>query len=332
MIRITSLNKFYKSKKSMHHALKDVFLDLPDKGLVFVLGKSGSGKSTFLNLIGGLDKASSGRIVVDGNDISGFNEKKFVDYRNSCIGFIFQDHHLIDDLTVYQNIKLALDLKRIRDDALVSYALEQVGLAGYGDRFPRELSGGERQRVAIARAIVKRPRIILADEPTGNLDGRNAAEVMRILKELSKDCLVLTVSHNTAEVRANADRIIELSDGRIISDMTRNPDYKEEAVLENDTIMKYTKVSTMDMTLGGETVQWHNTNAIVDPTSAYYCPYAIGMKTGKTPSAGSCLLTVFTYGEHTWIIGVFGCATDESRFEDTLQIFNKAYKTEKGVS
>ena len=105
-----------------------------------------------------------------------------------------------------------------------------------------------------------------------------------------------------------------------------------QAVLENDTIMKYTKVSTMDMTLGGETVQWHNTNAIVDPTSAYYCPYAIGRKTGKTPSAGSCLLTVFTYGEHTWIIGVFGCATDESRFEDTLQIFNKAYKTEKGVS
>lgn len=236
MIRITSLNKFYKSKKSVHHALKDVFLDLPDKGMVFVLGKSGSGKSTFLNLIGGLDKASSGRITVDGNDISVFTEKQFVDYRNDCIGFIFQDHHLIDDLTVYQNVKLALDLKRIRDNGLVDGALEQVGLGGYGERYPRELSGGERQRVAIARAIVKRPRIILADEPTGNLDGRNAAEVMRILKELSKDCLVLTVSHNTAEVRANADRIIELSDGRIISDMTRNPEYKEDAVLENDTV------------------------------------------------------------------------------------------------
>ena len=108
MIVISNLNKIYNTKTSSHHALKDVSLVLPDKGLVFVLGKSGSGKSTFLNLIGGLDRASSGSIVVDGNDISDFSETKFVDYRNSCIGFIFQDHHLIDDLTVYQNINLAL--------------------------------------------------------------------------------------------------------------------------------------------------------------------------------------------------------------------------------
>lgn len=237
MINIANLNKFYKSKRShMHHALKDVNLVLPDKGLVFVLGKSGSGKSTFLNLIGGLDSASSGRIEVDGNDVSALSEKEFVDYRNSCIGFIFQDHHLIDDLTLYQNIKLVLDLRHIRDESLVSNALAQVGLAGYENRYPRELSGGERQRVAIARAIVKRPRIILADEPTGNLDGKNAAEVMKILKELSKECLVLTVSHNTAEVHANADRIIELSEGQIISDVTINPDYPERVTLKDGTL------------------------------------------------------------------------------------------------
>lgn len=220
----------------MHHALKDVSLELPDRGLVFVLGKSGSGKSTFLNLIGGLDSVSTGKIVVDGNDISDFSEEEFVDYRNSCVGFVFQDHHLIDDLTLYQNIKLALDLRNIRDKSLISHALEQVGLGGYEERYPYQLSGGERQRVAIARAIVKRPRIILADEPTGNLDGKNAAEVMGILKALSKDCLVLTVSHNTAEVYAYADRIIELSEGEIISDMTRNPDYREEASLRDDTL------------------------------------------------------------------------------------------------
>ena len=236
MIKITSLNKFYMTRKSTHHALKDISLELPDRGFVFVLGKSGSGKSTLLNLIGGLDSVSSGRIVVDGNDISGFTEKEFTDYRNDCIGFVFQDHHLIDDLTLHQNIKLALDLRNIRDMSLISQALEQVGLAGYEERFPRELSGGERQRVAIARAIVKRPRIILADEPTGNLDGKNAAEIMRILKELSKNCLVLTVSHNIAEVRANADRILELAEGRIISDMTRNPGYHEETVLREDTV------------------------------------------------------------------------------------------------
>lgn len=236
MITITNLNKFYTTRRSLHHALKDVNLALPDKGLVFVLGKSGSGKSTLLNLIGGLDSFSAGRIVVDGNDISDFSEKEFVDYRNSCIGFVFQDHHLIDDLTIYQNIKLALDLRNIRDKSLISQALEQVGLGGCEERYPYQLSGGERQRVAIARAIVKRPRIILADEPTGNLDGKNAAEVMGILKALSKDCLVLTVSHNTAEVHANADRIIELSDGAIISDMTRNPDYREEVALDVDTL------------------------------------------------------------------------------------------------
>jgi D-alanyl-D-alanine carboxypeptidase len=105
-----------------------------------------------------------------------------------------------------------------------------------------------------------------------------------------------------------------------------------QKVMEDETIMKYTKVSTMDMTLGGETVTWHNTNAIIDPSSPYYCPYAVGMKTGKTPSAGSCLLTVFTYAEHTWIIGVFGCPTEESRFEDTLQIFNQTYHSVRGES
>ncbi len=237
MIKITNLNKFYQSKRRrLHHALKDINLMLPDRGLVFVLGKSGSGKSTLLNLIGGLDRASSGTIVVDGNNICAMDEAEFVDYRNSYIGFIFQDHHLIDDLTVYQNIKLVLNLRRIGDRTLVSQALEQVGLAGYEDRYPGELSGGERQRVAIARAIVKRPRIILADEPTGNLDGRNAEEVMRILKTLSQDCLVLTVSHNTAEVYASADRIIDLSEGQIAGDVTRNPDYPDGVVLKDDTV------------------------------------------------------------------------------------------------
>lgn len=236
MIQVIHLDKFYMGRKSGHHALKDLNLVLPDRGLVFVLGKSGSGKSTFLNLIGGLDRVSSGQIIVDGNDISRFTETRFTDYRNDCIGFVFQDHHLIDDLTVYQNVRLALDLRRVKDSGEVSAALAQVGLAGYEERYPRELSGGERQRVAIARAIVKRPRIILADEPTGNLDGKNAAEVMRIMRKMSKECLVLTVSHDTAAVHANADRIIELENGEIISDVTKNPDYADKAVLQGETV------------------------------------------------------------------------------------------------
>ena len=166
MIKITSLNKIYKSKKrKICHAVKNINLTLPDTGLVFVLGKSGSGKSTLLNLIGGLDNLSGGSIIVDGNDLSCFSESRFCDYRNSHVGFIFQDYHLVDELTVYENIVLSLNLRRVEDKELVSVALAKVDLAGYEDRYPTELSGGEQQRVAIARAIVKKPRIILADEP-----------------------------------------------------------------------------------------------------------------------------------------------------------------------
>ena len=164
MIHITNLTKIYRSRRrSICRALDKVNLTLPDAGLVFVLGKSGSGKSTLLNLIGGLDSITEGRILVDGNDLSTFREQDFCNYRNTHIGFIFQDYHLIDELTVSENILLSLNLRRMEDGDRVRAALEKVDLAGYGDRYPSELSGGERQRIAIARAIVKNPRIILAD-------------------------------------------------------------------------------------------------------------------------------------------------------------------------
>ena len=223
MIKITSLCKVYRSKKHKKcYALNNVNLTLPDAGLVFVLGKSGSGKSTLLNLIGGLDKITSGTIEVDGNDISHLNEKKMCNYRNSHIGFIFQDYHLIEELTVYDNIVLSLNLRRMKDYGDVSMALARVGLAGYEHRYPSELSGGERQRVAIARAIVKNPRIILADEPTGNLDTQTATAIIELLRELSRNRLILIVSHNTRDAHNYADRIIELSGGSIVDDYTRN--------------------------------------------------------------------------------------------------------------
>lgn len=238
MIKITALNKIYRSKKRKHcHALKDVNLTLPDAGLVFVLGKSGSGKSTLLNLIGGLDNLSSGRIEVDGNDLSRFKERDFCNYRNTHIGFIFQDYHLIDELTVYENIVFSLNLRRIEDDGLVKAALERVGLAGYEERYPTELSGGEQQRVAIARAIVKRPRIILADEPTGNLDTHTARSIVELLRELARDCLILIVSHNVNDANAYADRIIELAAGRIVADRTRNPDFADRVLFMDDKLI-----------------------------------------------------------------------------------------------
>ena len=222
MIKISSLYKIYHSKKRKKCcALNNVNLTLPDAGLVFVLGKSGSGKSTLLNLIGGLDKITSGKIEVDGNDISHISERKMCNYRNSHVGFIFQDYHLIEELTVYENIALSLDLRRMEDRDRVSGALTRVGLSGYENRYPSELSGGERQRVAIARAIVKNPRIILADEPTGNLDTQTAISIIELLRGLSRDHLILVVSHNRRDARAYADRIIELADGCVIDDYTR---------------------------------------------------------------------------------------------------------------
>ena len=195
MIKIKDLNKIYKSKKRKScHALKDINLTFGDSGLVFVLGKSGSGKSTLLNLIGGLDSVSSGSIEVNGNDLATFGERAFSDYRNTHIGFIFQDYHLIEELTVYENIVLSLNLRRIEDDDKVKRALERVDLAGYEDGYPAELSGGEQQRVAIARAIVKNPRIILADEPTGNLDTKTARSIIELLRELSRECLIHFIS------------------------------------------------------------------------------------------------------------------------------------------
>jgi len=238
MINITDLTKIYRSKKrSVCRALDKVNLTLPDTGLVFVLGKSGSGKSTLLNLIGGLDSITEGKIVVDGNDLSTFREKDFCNYRNTHIGFIFQDYHLIDELTVYDNIVLSLNLRHIEDSDKVKAALEKVDLAGYEDRYPKELSGGERQRVAIARAIVKNPRIVLADEPTGNLDTNTATSITELLRELSKDCLILIVSHNLNDANKYADRIVELSYGHIVSDRTRNPEFLDEVSLQDGALV-----------------------------------------------------------------------------------------------
>ena len=249
MIQIENLTKIYKSKKKgTHRALNNVNITLPNKGLVFVLGKSGSGKSTLLNLIGGLDKITSGKIIVDGNDISKLKEREYCNYRNTHIGFIFQDYHLIEELSIYENVVLSINLRREEDKGnRVKNVLDIVGLKGYEHRLPSELSGGERQRVAIARALIKKPRIILADEPTGNLDPVTATAILDILKEVSKDCLVLIVSHNENDAYKYADRILKLSDGEIIQDNVKNPRIKHDVMIENETfLLPYDRLITDD--------------------------------------------------------------------------------------
>ena len=232
MIKVENLKKVYKTnKKKPFLALDDINLTLPETGMVFILGKSGSGKSTFLNLLGGLDTFDGGNITVYGNSLKKFKNRHFDAYRSDFIGFIFQDYHLLEELTVADNIAL-FDRKK-KNKAEVEEALRTVGLEGHGERYPSELSGGQKQRVAVARAIYKNSRIILCDEPTGNLDRKTSFQILDLLKELSKEKLVVIVSHNLEETRIYADRIIELAEGKVISDRTRKKDYVDELVIEN---------------------------------------------------------------------------------------------------
>lgn len=237
MIRVKNLIKIFESKKKDKCiALDNVSFTLEDKGFVFIIGKSGSGKTTLLSIIGGLDNLTKGEISINGNLFSKFKEKDYVNYRNTMIGYIFQDFHLIDELTIYENIKISLDLQNNKDVSLIGEMLEKVGLKGYENRYPNELSGGEKQRIAIARALIKNPRIILADEPTGNLDTKTTSQVLSLLKELSKERLVIIVSHNLSDAREYADRIIELSSGKIINDLMRNDKYSDEVKLIDDEL------------------------------------------------------------------------------------------------
>lgn len=223
MLQIKNLTKIYKSKKTEPvKALDNVSLTFNSKGLVFLLGKSGSGKSTLLNVLGGLDKFDSGEIIIDGKSSKTFKEKDFDSYRNTYLGFIFQEYNILPEFTVYKNIEFALELQgKKADKQSINNLLEQVDLKGYGKRKPNELSGGQKQRIAIARALIKNPEIIMADEPTGALDSNTGKQVFDTLKKLSKEKLVIVVSHDREFAEYYADRIIELKDGKIISDTTK---------------------------------------------------------------------------------------------------------------
>ena len=238
MIIVKNLTKAYKSKKAkICVALNNVSFSLPSKGLVFVVGKSGSGKSTMLNLLGGLDSLTSGEINVFGNQLNEYSESELYSFRSNIVGFVFQDFHLLDDLTVADNVRLSLRLMAEDDDERVEKALESVELLEYKDRYPRELSGGQQQRVAIARALVKNPDVIFADEPTGNLDSNTTEQIIKLIKEISKEKLVVVVSHNLFDAYEYADRIIELSEGRIINDLVINEKYENAVEVKDNKVI-----------------------------------------------------------------------------------------------
>ncbi len=234
MIKLESVNKTYKSKKGTPcKALIDVNLQLGSSGMYFILGKSGSGKSTLLNILGGLDRADSGKFIFKGENVFSLSERELEKFRNNEIGFIFQDYNLLDDFDVFENVGLALELQgekskeEIKNKVLS--ALEIVGLQGYEARKINELSGGQKQRVSIARAIVKNSSLILADEPTGNLDSETGEEIFDILKKLSKDKLVIVVSHDKENAETYGDGIINIKDGE-----TNNENFGENNKIEKN--------------------------------------------------------------------------------------------------
>ena len=230
MIELQNINKYYKSGQGKFHALRDINIKFPEKGLVFITGKSGSGKSTLLNIIGGIDAYDSGDLIINDVSTKNFTKKDYNSYRNTYIGFIFQEFNVIKNLTVYENIALSIQLhndsvKKHHDE--IMNVIEQVGLKGKEKRKMNQISGGERQRVAIARSLIKNPQVIIADEPTGNLDRRNRDTVMNILKKLSEDRLVLVVTHDKYLAKLYGDRAVTLKDGQIIKDVSFNEEAEE---------------------------------------------------------------------------------------------------------
>lgn len=230
MIKLVLATKVYEVDKGPSvRALDEVTLTFGEKGLVFILGKSGSGKSTLLNVIGGLDRLDAGDIVIKGKSTKDFTQAEFDSYRNTYVGFIFQEYNLLPDLTVGDNIALAMRLQGLSENRdKVEKVLEELDLKGLYERKPNELSGGQKQRVAMARALVKDPQIIMADEPTGALDSKTGTDIFETLKKLSKERLVICVSHDREFAEEYGDRIIELKDGRVISDVTKSDKVSEK--------------------------------------------------------------------------------------------------------
>ena len=223
MVTLQNVDKyFYRRKSNQIHVINDTSLEFGETGLTALLGPSGCGKTTLLNVIGGLDKADKGRIYINGQRITGRTARSVDRIRNLNIGYIFQNYNLINTMTVFDNVAMVLKMVGIKDEKeikeKVEYALELVGMYRYRKRYADMLSGGERQRVGIARAIVKNPSIIIADEPTGNLDSANTLEVMNIIKSISREKLVILVTHEENLAEFYADRIIRLRDGKVISD------------------------------------------------------------------------------------------------------------------
>ena len=241
MLQLKSIVKDYGAKENVVHALKGVSLNFRDNEFVSILGQSGCGKTTLLNIVGGLDRYTSGDLIIDGISTKKYQDVDWDAYRNGRIGFIFQSYNLINHIDILSNVEMSLTLSGVpaserKERALK--ALEAVGLKDQVKKKPNQLSGGQMQRVSIARALINNPNIILADEPTGALDSNTSIQIMEILKEIAKDRLVIMVTHNPELAEEYSTRIVRLSDGEVVSDSNPCEDAEVDAIKDETTTQK----------------------------------------------------------------------------------------------
>ena len=221
VIRIEGLHKSYETSAGLFPALKDVSLGIIAGEFVAIMGPSGSGKSTFMNLLGCLDKPSAGRYVLDGRDVAELGKDELALLRNRTIGFVFQGFNLLPRMSLLENVALPLiycGVEREERQRRAHEVLAKVGLEDKANSMPNKISGGQQQRVAIARALVNRPRLILADEPTGNLDSHTSEEIMALFEELNREGITIVLVTHEADIARHAKRQVRFFDGRIVSD------------------------------------------------------------------------------------------------------------------
>ena len=221
MIKTVNLQKIFRTEEVQTLALNDVNIEVNEGEFVAVMGPSGCGKSTLLNILGLLDNPTAGEYYLNGTEVSKFSESQRTSLRKGVIGFVFQSFNLIDELNVYENIELPLlymGVPQAERKRRVEQAMERMAIMHRAKHFPQQLSGGQQQRVAIARAVVAGPKLILADEPTGNLDSKNGKEVMDLLKELNKEGTTIVMVTHSQHDAGFADRIINLFDGQVVTE------------------------------------------------------------------------------------------------------------------
>ena len=243
MLQLKEIKKDYISGDSVVHALKGISINFRKNEFVSILGQSGCGKTTLLNIIGGLDRYTSGDLIINGISTKEYQDRDWDVYRNYTIGFVFQNYNLIPHQTVLSNVELALTLSGVSKEERRKRAIEalkNVGLEEQIHKKPNQLSGGQMQRVAIARALVNNPDIILADEPTGALDTKTSVQIMEILKEISKEKLIIMVTHNPDLAEKYSSRVIKILDGQITDDS--NP-YEIEQKAKKEKVTKRTSMN-----------------------------------------------------------------------------------------